>query len=259
MYKLGFKFWSTNVDYIFASVEGFYRRGLFAYLELFVVPGSRKSLDQWKSIKVPYVLHAPHSYAGFNLSIKECEAENARLLEEVETFRAVLNPRKIIFHPGINGSIDETIRQVLHFKGNYKELFELAVMENKPRVGLKNEVCIGASPEEIGSIINECKLGFCLDIGHTVYFAKWANLKYEDVIEKFIAMKPDIYHLSDGYTNSMVDMHLKLGEGNIDLHGIIKRIPPSSYITIETNKNAETALNDFERDVAYLYGAPKCL
>lgn len=251
-FKIGLKLWSTNTVCAKRSVE-LYRRGIFDYIELYVVPGSKEMcLDQWKGKKFSYILHAPHSYSGLNLSLRDSECKNRLLIEEVESFRLTLKPAKIIFHPGIQGSIYETTRQILMFKEDYPELFDLAIIENKPRIGIKGEECVGASPEEIKRIIQETGIGFCLDIGHAIYYCAWANLPYEDEIDKFLKLKPDVYHLSDGNTHSQTDMHLNFGAGNFELHRLIKKIPKGACITIETYKDMTMDLRDFESDSIYL-------
>lgn len=251
-FKIGLKLHSTNVALIPDALR-LKKEGFFDYIELFVVPGSKKNcLDQWKEKNFLYVLHAPHSYSGLNLSLGSCESKNRLLIDEVDSFCIALKPAKIIFHPGLQGSTDETIRQILLFKKKYSELFESSVIENKPKIGLKTEVCVGSSPEEIEKIMAETGIGFCLDIGHAIYYSAWAGLKYEEVIDKFLKRSPSIYHLSDGDVNSQTDLHLNFGEGNFELAWILQKIPTDSYITIETNKDMEKNLKDFELDVIYL-------
>lgn len=251
-FNIGLKLHSTNIALIPDALR-LKKEKFFDYIELFVVPGSKKnSLEQWKEKKLSYILHAPHSYSGLNLSLGSCESENRLLIEEVDYFRIALKPAKIIFHPGIQGSTHETIRQILLFKRDYPELFDLAIIENKPKIGLKTEVCVGSSPEEIEKIMAETGIGFCLDIGHAIYYSAWAGLKYEEVIDKFLKNSPSIYHLSDGDVNSQTDLHLNFGEGNFELAWILQKIPTGAYITIETNRNMAMNLKDYKRDVIYL-------
>jgi endonuclease IV/RimJ/RimL family protein N-acetyltransferase len=229
------------------------KKGVFDYIELFIKPGSsKKFLSQWTDMDIPFVLHAPHSYAGLNLSVGSCESSNKRLVDEVESFREALNPSKIIFHPGIIGTIDETIRQISLLKKEYEKLFDVAVIENKPKLGLKGELCVGSSPEEIAMIMNDTDVGFCFDVGHSIYYAKVAKLEYKDVVNKFLCLKPDLYHLSDGCVDSEIDMHLNFGEGNFDLDWIASRIPSEARLTIETKNCDYDDLSIFESDAIYL-------
>ena len=256
-FLIGLKLHSTNISVI-PYVKRLKEERAFDYIELFIVPGSYKeTINVWENLNIPYVIHAPHSYSGLNLSLKEHEDKNRFLIKETDLFGVALNPTKIIFHPGINGSAIETIRQVLLFKKKYSELFELALIENKPKIGLNGEICVGASPEEIEKIIKETGMGFCLDIGHAIYYSSWAEKGYEEVIDRFIELKPDIYHLSDGFLNSKTDLHLNFGMGNFELRKILKKIPLDSYITIETHRDMSMNLKDYEHDINYLKGLLK--
>lgn len=250
--KLGLKLWSTNINLENACAE-FFGKQLFDYIELYIVPNSQhKCISRWKGRPWTYVLHAPHSYSGLNMSLSKCERRNRSLIDETDQFRSALKPGNVIFHPGINGNIHETIRQLLILKAEYPDLFDLALIENKPRIGLKGETCIGSSPEEIKRIIGETGIGFCLDVGHAINYSVWANLKYDEVLDKFLSFNPKIYHLSDGDDTSEKDSHLNFGKGNYNLEAILKKLPPQATVTIETDKHIEEKLQDFYKDVLYL-------
>jgi len=250
--KPGLKLWSSNTFYIKPALE-LYRKGVYDYVELYVDPGAENDAPgQWRECGLPFFLHAPHSYSGFNLSRRECNSENIRLLKEVESYRLALEPEFIVFHPGIMGSLNETVHQILDMKKEFPDTFNSAIIENKPKIGLKGETCIGASPEEIERITEETGLGFCLDIGHAICYAAWAQIEWEEVLHKFMELKPEVYHLSDGNVNSHTDAHLHYGDGDFDLSRIIKLIPSNVYVSVETEKDRELHLKDFERDVNYL-------
>ncbi len=250
--KVGLKLWSSNTFYIKPALE-LYRQRVFDYVELYVDLGTEKDyLSQWTGKGIPFVLHAPHSYSGLNFSQLKGQSENLRILKEVESYRLALEPEFVIFHPGILGSINETVRQINDMKKELPDIFNLAIIENKPKIGLKGEICIGASPEEIERIIGETGLGFCLDIGHAICFATWAQIGWEKVLYQFMKQRPKVYHLSDGSMDSHTDLHLHYGDGNFDLSKIIKLIPSNVYVSVETEKDPALHLKDFERDVSYL-------
>jgi sugar phosphate isomerase/epimerase len=251
MHKIGLKIWSTNSFYVKPALD-LYERLVFDYIELYITPGSQKEyLKIWQEVEIPFILHAPHSFSGLNLSLSEFEKKNRELIEEVEYFRNVLSPEMIIFHPGTDGSINETIRQIKLFKSEYNKVFDRVLIENKPKVGLNEESCLGASPEEIKRVIEETDVGFCLDIGHAVCYASWAGLEWASVVKNFIRLSPEMYHLSDGDVRSTKDSHPHLGEGNYDLYKMIRMIPLNAFVSIETGKNTEIDLDDFEGDVKY--------
>ena len=251
MHKVGLKLWSTNERYIKAA-QDLYKKAVFDFVELHVVSGSRSTL--WREADFPFFLHAPHSYSGLNLSIRSLINGNRRAVELVESFRLELDPKYIVFHPGLNGSVDETIHQILTFKNEFGTLFRSALIENKPAIGLKNENCIGASPLEIDRITAETGLGFCFDVGHAICYAAWRNLPGERVIDEFIKLEPRVCHISDGDVRSEKDIHLHLGMGNYGLKRIVRMIPPAVDIVIETDKAHFNDLSDFEKDVSYLRG-----
>ena len=251
MIRVGLKLWSTNIEYI-PLLEALRRKGSFEYIELFVVPGSLDVLAQWAEIKGPYVLHAPHSYAGLNMALPQ-EAENRRLLEEVSRYSRALSPEAIIFHSGTVGDWQEAVRQFLFFRNDFLEVFDQALLENKPQLGLKGEHCVGASPLEIKNILSATGMGFCLDFGHAVSYAASVKADWREVISDFLLMQPALFHVCDGQY-SIKDGHLHLGDGEFDLPWIISQIPPGSRVTLETPKNSKEDLSDFVRDVGVLRG-----
>lgn len=251
--KFGLKIWSENDSVSVNDVKKLYVDGLFDFIELFVVPGSfKKAAEAWSGLDVPYYLHAPHSYAGLNMSLRQNEEKNRALIGEVELFRKTLRPRGIVFHSGIKGTVEETIRQILLYKSSYAELFDCALIENKPKIGLNGELCIGASPTEIKEIVSNTNMGFCLDVGHAAYYAAWAGLSCKDVINDFLAIEPCLFHLSDGDVKSCSDMHLNFGEGNFELEWIMRRITSESSVTIETKRSPSGNFESYKKDVNFL-------
>jgi endonuclease IV len=159
-----------------------------------------------------------------------------------------LKPQFIIFHPGIDGNVKETVHQIGIMKEKYPEVFSIAIIENKPAVGLKNEKCIGALFEEISLIINETSLGFCLDFGHAICAAYSFKKPWKNYIEKLIDLKPDIFHISDGHTNSPIDEHLNIGDGDYDFDFILSKLQSESLVSLETKKKSSSNLDDFRND-----------
>ncbi len=118
MFKIGLKLWSTNLNYI-PQAKALHARGIFDYIELFVVPGSGHVIREWGALDAPYVLHAPHSYGGLNPADKSRRAENLGLVREVAGFVDALRPSKVIFHPGILYTLDEAIFQLKTFQRDF--------------------------------------------------------------------------------------------------------------------------------------------
>ncbi len=250
--KIGLKIWSTN-DFYIEPIKKLYKSKVFDYLELFVVPGSLKYIDIWKDLNIPIILHAPHYAVGFNFSDKSKEKDNKDLLGLVKEYNDYLKPIKIIFHPGINGTIDETIRQIKLFKSEFIEIFNIALIENKPSLGLNNEICIGDSPDAISKIIENTNIGFCLDIGHAICYSASNELKWDSVLKEFNTLNPTIYHISDGDMSNKKDQHLNLGKGNYDFKKIFRVLKlHNAWISIETEKNSLNNLDNFKMDAFFL-------
>lgn len=250
--KIGLKIWSTN-EYYVNSIWELKKEGFIDYVELFVDPdSSAEHLDIWRGFGMPFLLHAPHSYAGLNFAVQENERQNRVLIKKVDFFDKGLRAEKIIFHPGTSGTLDEAIRQIKVFKEEFPGVFNKAVIENKPRVGLGNEWCIGASHDEIFRIKEETGCGFCFDIAHALCFASWAKKPWQDVLYEFLKLEPEVFHLCDGDVGSVHDNHCHLGEGNYELEEILSMIPENGFLSIETKKGSKDNLDDFKEDVDYL-------
>lgn len=251
-FKIGLKIWSSNQCYL-NSIQELRKEGFFDYVELFVEPDSSdEHLNIWRDLDVPFLLHAPHFCAGLNFSKKESEKQNRLLIHKVSLFEEGLSPEKVIFHPGTNGSLDEVIRQINVFQGEFEGVFKKAIIENKPKIGLKEEECIGASFDEVLRIKKETGCGFCLDMGHALSFSTWAKKNWEDVVSDMLKLEPEMFHLSDGDINDVHDNHYHYGAGNYDLKKIVSMIPDGSLVSVETNKDSKNNLDDFKEDVTYL-------
>lgn len=250
--KYGLKLWSRNINYI-PLIEELVRGGYCDFVEVYVHwQTSPETLSAWTKARVPIRLHAPHTHGGFNPSLKEGMEQKIEILKRVDAYRQALDPSSIVFHPGINGSIEETAVQFNMFKQQYAQLFGKALIENKPKVGLEGEICCGASPEEIKTLLKATGFGFCLDFGHAICYAAWAKLPWERVIDAFMESSPSLFHLSDADAASVIDDHRHFGEGNYDLRAIMGRIPEGSFVTIETKHDHPDHLDDFKRDVDHL-------
>ena len=166
MYKLGLKLWSVNTDNYYNQALELFEKGLYDYIELYVVPNTSERLKKWKELKIPYIIHCPHFAHGFNLAKKEKEKSNLQIFDEVKQFADALNAKYIVVHGGIDGNVLETARQFALLKE------ERALIENKPYEAIPNRMggkfCRGYSPEEIEIIKDTAKCGFCLDFGHAV-------------------------------------------------------------------------------------------
>jgi deoxyribonuclease IV len=247
--NIGLKLWSRNVD-LARRADELFLEGWIGLVELYVVPGTfDATIDVWRSLRVPFMLHCPHAAHGFNLAKPELADANAEKFREVQQFADALTAGVIVMHGGNRGSIDETIRQL-------KGLDDGRIcLENKPKMSLTGGVCIGHSPEEVAGIIESAGLtGFVLDFGHAICAANSAGVPAFDYIDRFMACRPIAFHIGDGDRTSEKDNHFNFGQGTFDIARLVSFVPPGGTLTIETPTDLTLGLADFVENVRYLRG-----
>jgi len=246
MFSYGLKLWSTNTNYLAPAIE-LYNKGIFAYIELYIIPDSYdKYINYWLDLNIPFCIHCPHYSHGFNLAKNDNLNHNLKLFKEVQKYADTLNANKIVLHPGTDGDIRETSRQ-LNILGETR-----IHIENKPFLNHDGKKCNGATYEDIAYLINTNKVNFCLDFGHAICSANSQKKNPLEYCLQLLKFKPEIIHISDGIFNSETDQHLHFCKGNYPLDKIISYVPNTVPITIETEKNYTDKLNDFADDVIYI-------
>ncbi len=245
MQKIGLKLWSINKNY-FNEAKRLFEEGFYDYIELYAVPETLEFIDFWKELKVPFIIHAPHYGNGLNFADPQNISKNMYLAEQAIRYADELGAEYIIFHPGIGGHIEETVRQMSRIRD------PRILIENKPYLGFGNVICVGSQPGEIECVMNQCDVGCCLDIGHAICAANSHNVDHTTFLREFIELGPSVYHLSDGDVNSEFDSHEHLGDGNYELKELFSLLPQNSTISIESKKDSEYNLKDFEKDVENL-------
>lgn len=250
--KLGLKLYNTNENYI-KSAKELYEQKVYDYIELYITPNSQQYLPLWKELKeqtrIKFAIHAPHFSSGFDFSNKNKEKSNLELIGLVKEYLKALDAFYCVFHPGIGGKLDESIRQMKMLDFDF-------VVENKPYiVPLKDDkkgFCIGASLKDIEQILNEVGCGFCLDIGHAICAANYQKLDIYEYLKKLNSLNPAVYHLSDNDKASVYDAHLHFGDGNFEFDKILNIIDTKKPIAIETTKDSQENLDDFYADCQFL-------
>ncbi|MBU1026749.1 MAG: sugar phosphate isomerase/epimerase [Candidatus Margulisbacteria bacterium] len=244
-YKIGLKLFTDNTSAI-SVAEQYYSERLFDYVELMVLPGAdEENLGRWQKLKVPYLVHAPHGSYGFNLSNSKLRKQNKKMFSAAKRYADKLEAQFIIVHPGINGQVEETVRQI-------KALGDSRlIIENKPFISLRQRRCVGYSPAEIGSITKKSGAGFCLDVVHAVK-AAYANGEDHFVfIRQFLALKPKVVHLCDCTLTGCFDEHLNFGMGELAIPAILSatnKAVPKVYLTLEVPEKSYARLTDFKKD-----------
>ena len=169
------------------------------------------------------------------------------LAEETRHYADSLKTDNIIYHPGVDGEIEETVSQL-------KEIGDDRILiENKPYYSLGEKlVCIGHSPADIDYLTRVLNLNFCLDIGHAVFSSNAKSIDPLEYLREFIALKPVMFHLTDGNYLNDTDEHEHLGQGSFKLKEIFSMMPNKFMLTLETKKDFCDKLDDFIEDVEYL-------
>ncbi|MGI5869343.1 MAG: GNAT family N-acetyltransferase [Kiritimatiellia bacterium] len=251
MYRIGLKLWSTNTDHYLSEALRLHGEGVFSYIELYVVPDSLPLLPQWAGLDIPFVIHCPHFMHGFNLAKREQKASNRAIYEQVRQYADRLKAPYIIFHGGIDGSIEETARQLAAFRESR------ALIENKPYRALPNrmggEFCRGVTVEEVSTVMERAGCGFCLDFGHAVCAANSFGRNHRAFIRELLTLSPAMFHLTDlEDAASEFDSHAHLGEGRFDVRIALSLLPENALVTLETNKGFKEHLDDFVQDAQWM-------
>lgn len=251
----GLKVWSTNAGYE-KAIHHLWRDQVMQYVEIYVLPETGEhTVAFWRALKnelgIPMIVHAPHYSHGLCLACREREMSNRRLVEESLRFADGVEAEIVILHPGVNGVIEETARQIrLFFDSRF-------VLENKPRYGHgEGLVCNGATPEEIALVMGETGVRFCLDIGHAIASANGFGVSPWEMLQQFCELGPSLLHITDGYWNGIFDEHLHFGEGDFPIPEIIRLFYEKGLdelpVTNEAYKASVELLDDFRADMAYL-------
>ncbi len=249
MKSLGLKLFSSNIHYFESAKKLINKESQAQFLELYAKPGtSMNAIHVWSEIQSPIITHAPHYSAGLNLSLPEKENSNFLMIEETMNMMKIWNSQDVIFHPGVNGDVKETIRQLKIVISKFPD--KKYYIENKPKLGNGvGLVCVGYTIAEISEIINKTGCSFCLDFGHAISAANAQKLTPLEYISDFLKLAPSLFHLADGDFHSSYDSHLHLGDGDYPLDSIISLLPSDCKVTLETKKCFQDNLDDFYRDV----------
>jgi len=182
-----------------------------------------------------FIIHAAHQGHGVNLA-DSTTREGARLLEVAIEAANYLKASKIIFHPGeiesTDCNLDESKTKIM------AACDDRLCVENMPiTVSERGYLC--TSPSQVEKYQKDTKTGFCLDIAHC-FEAAWFEGKdpWKDLSD-YLEASPRHFHLNDSRCSSVLKSaagagHLPLREGDLNLSRIVKLLPPSAEITLET-------------------------
>jgi len=244
MRRLGLKIWSTNVENS-EEAEQLVKDSVYDYVEIFYVPDSFADVrDHWSSRKIHYVVHAPHYLTGLNFARPEQLKKNSQLAAQALEFADYLGAEVVIFHPGLDGPIEESVRQMSLIQDPRLHV------ENVPMMGLNGERCNGSTPSEIEQIMKSVGCKFCLDLGHSIASANIQDVNWLEQLKVFRRLEPSIYHLTDGWRDEIVDTHIRYGFGNFPLRQLLRFVPDGAAVTNEAARSIKTSLHEAKVDAA---------
>lgn len=191
-------------------------------------------------INVPYIIHVPHEKFGVNVGNPNINEYNLKKIGESISWADELNAKYLILHAGY-GSIENAMNLFHEIED------ERFLIENMPKVGLNGEQMIGYSPLQIEQLIGDNNIGLCLDFGHAINAAASLGVDYKAYIKEFLDLfEPKMFHISDGLSDSEMDTHFNIGEGNYDMNFIKNCIlnNKNRYVTFETPRSNKHSIED---------------
>ncbi len=247
MVKLGLKLFSTNTN-LCKDATRLLDAGLFAYIELYVPPHTfADTCAVWQSLACPFIIHAPHFKHGVNLSDPALAAQNRELLADSFRFADALHAPHIIVHSGFGGTVESMCQQAKALQDTR------LVLENTPVEGTGGQACTVYSPAHIAAAMASGAFGgSVLDFGHALCAANALGIAPMPFVEEYMALRPALYHISDGHYQGVRDVHLGIGEGDFPLAQLLALLPSSSaahtLLTLETPRQNMYSLSEAEKD-----------
>ena len=178
-----------------------------------------------ESFNLKYSIHAP--FMDINIAALQ-EKSRINSIEQIKDsidLANKINAEAVVVHPGLASFLvnkyflddvyktaNESIKEIGEYSDN---LGVLTTIENMPTF----EAMIYKNIEQLDELLNSLDMGMTLDIGH----ANHVGYSPEGMI--FDSIKH--IHAHDNFGDE--DSHLALGEGSIDLKGIINTLEKKNY------------------------------
>lgn len=174
-----------------------------------ILASDKLKISSLKKFKIPFTVHAPHSWWNVNPADKSLEKHNLKEVKRSQKTADAVKSDIIILHPGAISNKDCSLENSLNF---FKKLDDPRIIAEN--LSLRNDIC--RTPEDI-RIFKENNINFCFDFGHAIAIANQNKKNYKRYIRQFIKLKPVYFHISDGHINMTKDQHMNLGDGDYDL------------------------------------------
>lgn len=258
MSKIGLKLLSTGCEKYCDGAISLFREHIFDYIELYIVPDTTSTIEQWKNfqklnkpdspVKIPFILHAPDHKNNISLSTHDNLEHNIEIYKQVDQFKQELNAKCIIVTPGTRGVISETARQLKIINAK-----NIIIKNNIHRISsLNNAAGIGSNMEEIEKLKKELNCGFCLDIDNAICTANLISVSPYELLRQFSTFNPIMYRISGNNITATQNEHLHFEETQINYSIISMNIKNNALITINSDNSDSPDLNAFKEDVKFI-------
>lgn len=211
--------------------------GLIDCFELFLVPQNNRLVFDKKFLEIAYLIpfsvHFPHEWYDVNLSKKEDEEKNSKLLQDlVEIMADNSCIRSATIHLGSvqqDGDTEKAKNQSLSLLNKYIIDKDSIGIENTPQVGFNDKFPNGVKclynygHEDIGDF------SVCLDIDHMAEMSKATKETTLSILNSFNGKNIKHYHCTDT--------------------SLIKYLPIDGEVIIETPRKSTTSIEENLKDL----------
>jgi sugar phosphate isomerase/epimerase len=208
----------------------------FDFIEVYYRPDVVLEIDKWP-LHIKWTVHIPHASGTsnwFNCAEPEPKSNIQNAIKSME-FANKIGAKQVIVHPGTIKKEDKPEKFMENFILNFDTLRTFAkklklklLIETVPLYTESGNKHLISKPDEYAEIIKKFKLGLCLDFSHAIHAAYSHKIPYKDFILDFMKLKPKYFHLYDTKMNQELDIHLPIGDGDMDFSFVLPLIKNNS-------------------------------
>lgn len=218
-----------------------YMKKILEHVDFFEVMAiETEDYDFLRKFDIPFVIHTEHWKFGVNIAYSELAERNRKALEFAIKLADITNARTIILHPGFTKNGHGSEKAAVDFLKGFDD--SRIVLENMiPEFeGMK---FLGLTPQDMKRLMEASGFGLNLDVGHSSAVACYLKKDHVGFTEEFFRLQPRHFHFADGKSESPVDFHLHIGEGNLNMKAFRQMLPKNAWVTLETY------INDFQKQL----------
>ena len=219
---------------IFPEVEEGYVdkfAGNIDFIEIFAAPGSNYYFVA--KYELPVVIHASHSQFGVNYCNPDKIEINEKTLSWAKMLADRFNSSKIIIHPEFIENEKCTMEYLANFIIKHHD--PRLLIENMPFAhGQTRHPFLWCNPEELQKVMEQCSIGFDLDLNHAAGGAYGQGIPLESFLKSLLVLNPSHFHISDVNLKKGDEVHHNFHEGTADTRLLKSLLPSDAWVTLET-------------------------